>query len=203
MRLILLMMFMCFGPLPAFAWPFSIQGETLYYNTERDGLDGIAFGDAEKLLEILKENKKIKLIKLESEGGVRLEAKYMADIIIDANLDTHVDKQCSSACIRLLLAGTKRTANLGVKIGFHRGTWSAENMEKYYNSKKEKYGWQTPFDFSSWVYDLVQTEVHELTTYLRSRGVSSYISDQTYRLGENEMWFPRRDELLISGILTE
>ena len=98
---------------------------------------------------------------------------------------------------------TKRTANLGVKIGFHRGTWSAENMEKYYNSKKEKYGWQTPFDFSSWVYDLVQIEVHELTTYLRSRGVSSYISDQTYRLGENEMWFPRRDELLISGILTE
>ena len=203
MRLILLMMFMCFGPLPAFAWPFSIQGETLYYNTERDGLDGIAFGDAEKLLEILKENKKIKLIKLESEGGVRLEAKYMADIILDANLDTHVDKQCSSACIRLLLAGTKRTANLGVKIGFHRGTWSAENMEKYYDSKKEKYCWQTPFDFSSWVYDLVQTEVHELTTYLRSRGVSSYISDQTYRLGENEMWFPRRDELLSSGILTE
>ena len=203
MRLILLMMFMCFGPLPAFAWPFSIQGETLYYNTERDCLDGIAFGDAEKLLEILKENKKIKLIKLESEGGVRLEAKYMADIILDANLDTHVDKQCSSACIRLLLAGTKRTANLGVKIGFHRGTWSAENMEKYYDSKKEKYGWKTPFDFSSWVYDLVQTEVHELTTYLRSRGVSSYISDQIYRLGENEMWFPRRDVLLSSGILTE
>jgi hypothetical protein len=203
MRLILLMMFMCFGPLPAFAWPFSIQGETLYYNTERDGLDGIEFGDAEKLLEILKENKKIKLIKLESEGGVRLEAKYMADIILDANLDTHVDKQCSSACIRLLLAGTKRTANLGVKIGFHRGTWSAENMEKYYDSKKEKYGWKTPFDFSSWVYDLVQTEVHELTTYLRSRGVSSYISDKTYRLGENEMWFPRMNELLSSGILTE
>jgi hypothetical protein len=95
-----------------FASPFSIQGDTLIYNTEDDEDDGIALGHAELLLDALHNNKDIKLIKLHSAGGVRIEAQYMADIIIDAGLDTHVDEECSSSCVRMFLAGKKITRTI-------------------------------------------------------------------------------------------
>ena len=103
----------------------------------------------------------------------------------------------------LFLAGNKRTANLGVKFGFHRGTWGAESQEKYYKKYKDIEDWKTPFEFSSWVYDETQKDVYEFITYLTDRGVSSDIAAKTYRLGSDEMWYPHRKELLSSGILTE
>jgi hypothetical protein len=203
MQLYLLIIMICLGSNSVFASPFSIQGDTLIYNTEDGEYDGIALGHAEDLLEALQNNKDIKLIKLHSAGGVRIEAQYMADIIIDAGLDTHVNEECSSSCVRMFLAGKKRTADLGAQIGFHRGHWSADRMEKHYEKNKKTNDWNTPFDFASWIYDQAQIEVHELITYLTTRGVSTDIAAKIYRLGQDEMWFPRRNELLSSGILTE
>jgi hypothetical protein len=203
MQRYLLIIMICLGSSSVFASPFSIQGDTLIYNTEDGEYDGIALGHAEDLLEALQNNKDIKLIKLHSAGGVRVEAQYMADIIIDAGLDTHVNEECSSSCVRMFLAGKKRTADLGAQIGFHRGHWSADRMEKYYENNKKTNDWNTPFDFASWIYDQAQIEVHELITYLTTRGVSTDIAAKIYRLGQDEMWFPRRNELLSSGILTE
>ena len=203
MQRYLLIIMICLGSNTVFASPFLIQGDTLIYNTEDGEYDGIALGHAEDLLEALQNNKDIKLIKLHSAGGVRIEAQYMADIIIDAGLDTHVDEECSSSCVRMFLAGKKRTAYLGAQIGFHRGHWSADGMRKYYENNKKINDWNTPFDFAAWIYDEAQIDVHEFITYLTTRGVSTDIAAKTYRLGQDEMWFPRRNELLSSGILTE
>ena len=203
MQRYLLIIMICLGSNSVFASPFLIQGDTLIYNTEDGEYDGIALGHAELLLDALHNNKDIKLIKLHSAGGVRIEAQYMADIIIDAGLDTHVDEECSSSCVRMFLAGKKRTADLGAQIGFHRGHWSADGMRKYYENNKEINNWNTPFDFAAWIYDEAQIDVHEFITYLTTRGVSTDIAAKTYRLGQDEMWFPRRNELLSSGILTE
>ena len=204
MRILILLALIYFGTQPAFSQVFKVHQNTLIYNAEDHHKDNsISFGDADRLLVILKSNRNINLLKLNSHGGSIKAAKYMARIIIDANLDTHVDKECSSSCLRLFLAGNKRTANLGVKFGFHRGTWGAEGLEKYYKKHKDSENWKTPFEFSSWVYDETQKDVYEFITYLIDRGVSSDIAAKTYRLGSDEMWYPHRKELLSSGILTE
>jgi len=123
---------------PSIADVFQVQGDTLLYNGEAlNGYDAIRAGHEEQLLKILQTHKNIKLLKLTIDGGTKRIAMEMANIIIDAQLDTHVDKKCSSSCVRLLLAGTKRTANLGAQIGFHRGYWLAEGMEIYYEKHKE------------------------------------------------------------------
>ena len=123
---------------PSIADVFQVQGDTLLYNGEAlNGYDAIRAGHEEQLLKILQTHKNIKLLKLTIDGGTKRIAMEMANIIIDAQLDTNGDKKCSSSCVRLLLAGTKRTANLGAQIGFHRGYWLAEGMEIYYKSIKK------------------------------------------------------------------
>lgn len=183
---------------------FIIEGETLTYDTEGDDVaEEIEMQHVEELRLILEENPNIRLLKLESGGGSKLAAQRMASIIIDAQLDTHVDKDCNSSCVRLFVAGNKRTASLGANIGFHRGYWEADKLEKFYNEEKETEGWETTFEFASWLYDYVQISVHELLSYFLSRGVSIEVASGLYRLGRDEMWFPRREELISLGIITE
>ena len=183
---------------------FIIEGDTLTYDTEDDDVEEeIEMQHVEELRLILEENPDIRLLKLESRGGSKLAAQRMANIIIDAQLDTHVDKDCNSSCVRLFVAGNKRTASLGANIGFHRGYWEADKLEKFYNEEKEVEEWETPFEFASWLYDYVQISVHELLSYFISRGVSIEVASGLYRLGRDEMWFPRREELISLGIITE
>ena len=188
---------------PVFAQVFDVKGQELIYDTDNAVDKSINFGHADMLLDTLQQHKSIKLLKLHSNGGKTIEARTMANIIIDAGLDTHVNKNCSSSCVRLFLAGKKRTANLGVELGFHRSVWKSESIKHYYEFNKEDEGWETPFDFAAWLYGDVQKDVYEFITYLTDRGVSADIAAKTYRLGNDEMWYPRRQELLSSGILTE
>ena len=203
MRLFILIFLLCFPQLSV-AELFEVKGDSLFYSMEyKYGKQPIKLGHDDRLLKVLEKNKNIKLLKLESSGGNIDVAKRMANIIIDAQLDTHVDKLCSSSCVRLFLAGNTRTANLGAQIGLHRSSWSAEGMEIYYKEYKGEYKWETPFEFSSWVYGETQKDFYELAEYFSERGVASYVIGKTYRLGADEMWFMRRKELLKSGVLTE
>ena len=203
MRLFILIFLLCFPQLSV-AELFEVKGDTLFYSMEyKYGKQPIKLGHDDRLLKVLEKNKNIKLLKLESSGGNIDVAKRMANIIIDAQLDTHVDKLCSSSCVRLFLAGHTRTANLGAQIGLHRSSWSADGMEIYYEEYKDEYKWETPFEFSSWVYGETQKDFYELAEYFSERGVASYVIGKTYRLGADEMWFMRRKELLKSGVLTE
>ena len=203
MRLFIFLFLLCFPQL-SFAELFQVKGDTLFYSMEyKYGKQPIKLGHDDQLLKVLEKNKNIKLLKLESSGGNTEVAKRMANIIIDAQLDTHVNELCSSSCVRLFLAGNTRTANLGAQIGLHRSSWSAEGMEIYYKEYKGEYKWETPFEFSSWVYDETQKDFYELAEYFSERGVASYVIGKTYRLGADEMWYMRREELLKSGVLTE
>ena len=203
MRLFIFIFLLCFPQLSV-AELFEVKGDSLFYSMEyKYGKQPIKLGHDDRLLKVLEQNKNIKLLKLESSGGNINVAKRMANIIIDAQLDTHVNELCSSSCVRLFLAGNTRTANLGAQIGLHRSSWSADGMEIYYEEYKDEYKWETPFEFSSWVYGETQKDFYELAEYFSERGVASYVIGKTYRLGADEMWFMRRKELLKSGVLTE
>ena len=88
-------------------------------------------------------------------------------------------------------------------IGFHAGLWAADSIEDYYNSEKEDEGWETPFDFASWLYEDTQAEILTEFEYLLGRGVKPQFAIEILRAGSDGISYPRRKELLEGGILTE
>ena len=90
--------------------PFTVNGDAVVYDTVNSEVsEEIDFVHEEQLLEILKSNENIRVLILNSEGGY-LEAGYdIADIVIDAELDTHVDNVCESSCATIFLAGKNRS----------------------------------------------------------------------------------------------
>ena len=183
---------------------FKLDNNTLFYSTG-DGAEvfEIDWGHEEELLQILRKHKEIDTLILKSEGGIIEVADKMADLVIDAELNTLVEENCESACVTIFLAGKNRIMELGAKIGFHASWWSAENMKSYYQNHKEDKDWETPFEFASWLYEDTQKEIFEQFEYLLERGVQPHFAIQTLKAGSDGMWYPRRKELLKGGILTQ
>ena len=203
MRTLLIALLMSFVT-NAVADPFTVNGTTVLYDTiNSEVTEEIDYGHAETLLEILKANENIEMLILNSEGGL-IEAGYdIADIVIDAELNTHVDIICESACATVFLAGKKRSLELGAKIGFHSSYWAAEDIHEYFTSKKDIMGWETPFEFASWLYEDTQAEVFSDFEYLLERGVNAQFAIRTLKASSDSMWYPRRAELEAAGVLTE
>ena len=184
--------------------PFKLDNNALSYSNG-DGAEvlEIDWGHEEELLQILRKHKEIDTLILKSEGGIIEVADKMADLVIDAELNTLVEENCESACVTIFLAGKNRIMELGAKIGFHASWWSAKNMHSYYQNNKEVQDWETPFDFASWLYEDTQKEIFEQFEYLLERGVQPHFAIQTLKAGSDGMWYPRRKELLKGGILTQ
>ena len=188
----------------AVADPFRIENEIIYYDTvNSEKTDSIEFGHAEIILEMLKDNQNIKVLVLNVSGGMVEEAMDIADIVIDAELDTHVEHACESACVTIFLAGSKRSLALGGKIGFHKGYWEADSIKEYYDSEKDYYDWANPFDMASWLYEDTQAEVFSDFEYLLERGIEPKFAIQTLRAESDGMWYPRRKELKAAGVLVD
>ena len=63
----------------------------------------------------MKTNENIEVLILNSEGGL-IEVGYdIADILIDAELNTHIDIICESACATVFLAGKNSLWNWVLK----------------------------------------------------------------------------------------
>jgi hypothetical protein len=61
-------------------------------------------------------------IALDSKGGLLQEATLLANTISQHALDTYVERECSSACTFVFLAGRHRCIAAGARIGFHAPT---------------------------------------------------------------------------------
>ena len=187
---------------------FKIDDNILYYNTNLavdESNQEINWDDVDYFKKVLKENPGIKIIHLTSWGGQVAAAVEMADIIIDYELDTHVQEICFSACPLLLIGGVTRTLEKGSKIDFHRTYWSSDSMKTYYEDEelKEIYEWKNEFDFSSWAYDDSQEEIYQQFKYYLERGVDPEFVIETMKARSDDGWYPRRTELLSAKILTK
>ena len=200
---VLLFLFASISTLTAqtvFAEVFKVLNDKLVYDTGDGDLED---GHETQLLAILKSEKNIKILVLNSSGGLIWVADAMADLVIDAGLNSHVEFECASSCARVFLAGQKRTMSLGGNIGFHKSYWEAQSMKGYYESEKEDEGWSDPFEFASWLYEDTQSDIFSDFEYLMERGVTPQFAIKTLRAGSDGMWYPRRKELLEGGILTQ
>lgn len=184
---------------------FTVDGDLLIYDSDaarRESEREITWDDAEALGPLLRANPQVSRLQLNSGGGVRQAARYMADVVLDFRLDTHVSGECASGCVDVFLAGAVRTVERGSWIGFHRGYWEAEEMARYYEDYSLEEGWESPFDFASWVYEDAQNDVLKDMEYMLERGVAPRFIIETLRAGADDMWYPRRAELLEAGVIT-
>ena len=94
-----------------FAEKFIISGDTIIYDTfnaKNEFNQEINWDDVTEFEYLMRNNEGIKNLQLNSSGGLVEAAIYFSDIIIDYELNTHVDGECSSSCVFLFLGGEKR-----------------------------------------------------------------------------------------------
>lgn len=185
---------------------FELRGDTLVYDTETTvtGAEAeITNGDIDRLLSLLRANGDIKVLELNSSGGSVYASEEMARIVIDFELDTVVSGSCVSSCVDIFLGGKARRMLLGSKIGFHQRRWPPQAVERYYTEQREARGWETPFDFASWLYADTQTETYQHLTYMVKRGVDPGFAIQSKSVANDDEWYPSRLELFRAGVLTE
>ena len=63
--------------------------------------------------------------------------------------------------------------------------------------------WETPFEFTSWLYEDTQAEVFSVFEYLLERGVNAKFAIRTLKASSDSVWYLRRVELEAAGVLTE
>ena len=185
---------------------FELVASTLIYDTfasPSEPEQEITWEDVDVLEGLLKSEPSIKQIELNSAGGDIDAAFYMADLIIDYELDTNVSGTCESACTLVLLAGEKRTVERGSWVGFHQSYWDAPYIEDYFERNKDSEGWSNAFDFASWLYGDTQQEVLRNLQYFVERGVDAGFAIKTMKATSDDMWYPRRKELEAAGVIVE
>lgn len=185
---------------------FELNGSTLIYDTSsasKEQEQEITWEDVDELDALLKSEQSIKEIELNSAGGDVEAAFYMADLIIDYELDTNVNGTCESACTLMLLAGERRTVERGSWVGFHQSYWDAPYIQGYFERNKDTKGWSNAFEFASWMYEDTQREVLRNLQYFVERGVDAGFAIKTMKATSDDMWYPRRRELEAAGVIVE
>ena len=185
---------------------FELNGSTLIYDSSsasNEQEQEITWEDVDELDALLKSEQSIKEIELNSAGGDVEAAFYMADLIIDYELDTNVNGTCESACTLMLLAGERRTVERGSWVGFHQSYWDAPYIQGYFERNKDSKGWSNAFEFASWMYEDTQREVLRNLQYFVERGVDAGFAIKTMQATSDDMWYPRRKELEAAGVIVE
>lgn len=192
-------------PLPAeqLSQKFALDGTILTYDTESlsQGSE-IEAEDVEVFGTLLRQHPEIERIVLNSSGGSVWAAMEIARLMLDFDLETEVDGECSSACVNIFLAGNDRGMTAGSSMGFHLRTWSPPAVESYYEDWKGEEGWNSPFEFASWIYEDTQAEVFDDLVYIVSRGVDAEFAIRI-KTPRARTWYPSRQELMQAGILTK
>ena len=184
---------------------FTIDQSKLIYDTENieDWENAeINQDDPDIFFQLLSENPQITTVQLNSAGGLQADAYEISDLIIDFDLDTHVNGICHSSCTILFLAGNKRTVERGSTLGFHQLHWAAESQRVYY----EYYlgtDWNDEFEYAEWLYNDAQATILLDMEYLLERGVEPSFAIKTLQADSYDMWIPRRKELLNAGVIIE
>ncbi len=158
-------------------YELSIQENTLL-------LDGkFSYGISKDFEQVLNENPQVKTIAFFSQGGYDHEARKISLIIKERELNTYVPEYCVSACVTAFIGGQKRQMSSKALIGFHQGKDALNNNKFSEEEAKDK------------LYDTIK--------FYKQNGIDKDFVKRFYRIPVAEMWYPRDEELLKQGIVTE
>ena len=183
---------------------FNVEGSTLFYNTEKSGLikDYVTYSDVASFRALLVQNPEIANIDLNSSGGLTEAGLEIARVVADFDVSTTVSGECSSACTLIFLAGKNRQLLTGGLLGFHRPIWSATFMEKHYNNYRSDERWGDAFDFSTWLMADTFFVAGKIFQVYSDAGAAIDFAAATLSINNDQVWYPSRNELAASGIIT-
>jgi hypothetical protein len=122
----------------------------------------------------------LQLVVLDSAGGNVFEARGLARVFRENNLNTHVETTCSSACTLAFIGGRKRTLSSTGRIGFH----------------------QYRFDANISIIAANPVEEQERDRKLFSdSGVSEAFLEKMFQSRSSDMWFPDAKDMLDASVV--
>lgn len=139
----------------------------------------LAQGSAMRVETVLTANPQTARVVLSSIGGREFEGRRIGQLIRVRGLDTHVEQTCESACTIALLAGNRRTAAFGSKVGFHQPSFPGVSPEQH------------------------KQMVDELRRSYREVGLPYLFVRRAMDTPSDGMWYPTEIELFEAGVLTE
>ncbi len=80
----------------------------------------IELGSTKRMAEFLDAHSPIKTLIINSNGGNVYEARGIARLIKQNDINTVVVKNCNSACLTIFIAGSSRSISPGARLGFHQ-----------------------------------------------------------------------------------
>ena len=137
---------------------------------------GIRRGAARLLKRTLDERPSVRLIILESPGGVAAEGSRLQRLIRERRLNTLVEADCFSACAFAFLGGVERYISIEGRLGFHQAA--------------SAFGFTLP--------RALQSE-----RALLDSGVPPWFAERAYQTPPSSIWIPTEEELIDAGVVHE
>ena len=141
------------------------------------------YGISKDFEQVLEENPKTKIIIFDSPGGLEYEARNVSSIIKERGLNTYVPEYCVSACVSAFIGGKKRQISSKALLGFHRGSSAL-----YINEYTE---------------DEIKDRLYDTIKFYKQQGIDKEFVKRFYRTPPEELWYPKKEELLKQGIVNE
>jgi hypothetical protein len=136
-------------------------------------------GSAEAFTRAMTNAPGVSSITLDSKGGLLEEASLLAKSISQHGLDTYVEGECSSACTFVFLAGRRRCAAEGARVGFHAAAYVRDLSRRTFQDVAD----------------------HERDLYLGA-GLPRKFVDAIVETPNLRVWYPSHQELLEARVTT-
>ena len=130
---------------------------------------------APALASVLKQEPRVRTVRLESPGGSIQSALAVATIMRDHGMDTYVGRSCMSACTLAYLGGHQRSLGPAARLGFHQASAAGVAPDRLDPMLRQAYA---------------------------QSGVPPGFIDHVLRTPPDSIWFPDRDELKAAGFIT-
>ena len=140
----------------------------------------IGYGSTEALEKIFRENPSLKLLQLNSPGGLVSEEQRIELLVKHLQLDTVVLEECYSACTTVFLAGNRRFIGQDAQFGFHQSG---------YRGKPRTINWT----------------IHESMASILffEKGVSPEFAKVALNTPYRELWRPNPLDLKLAGYASD
>lgn len=157
--------------------PVSVIGLPELHRLALTGYLGL--GSANAMTRAMDANPDLRLIELDSSGGLVSEANVMVALIQKRDMDTLVRGRCASACTDLFLSGRRRFVGPDARFGFHQSG---------FDGRKHDTVWAI-------------TE-YESSIFYRAKGVSQAFADYALDTSYYSSWRPEVLDVKRSGFAT-
>lgn len=139
----------------------------------------IGWGSAKALQAAIDNNPDLKLLELQSFGGLVHEEDLLVDLVQKHQLDTLVLGKCASACTGVFVAGANRYLGPDAKLGFHQAGFYGRDHDTV---------WATP--------------EYEASILMRRQGVAEAFMQRTLETSYYDLWRPHPLDVKRSGFAT-